>query len=82
MLANGHLHATDPQIIRNYTKPAPDPVYFGDDSPPLTGIWIGMQIISSYMENNKKVTIQQLLNTTDYDLVLAKSQYTSDKFKF
>lgn len=82
MLANGHLHATDPQIIRNYTKPAPDPVYFGDDSPPLIGIWVGMQIISSYIEHNKKVTIQQLLNTTDYDLVLAKSQYTSDKFKF
>ena len=70
MLANGHLHATDPQIIRNYTKPAPDPVYFGDDSPPLIGIWVGMQIISSYMEHNKKVTIQHRI--TSYNVCYTK----------
>lgn len=77
MLQNKHLFATDPMVIRKYSKPAPYTAFFGEDSPAMIGIWMGTQLIESFMKNNKDVTIKELLERTDYQTMLADA-----KFKF
>lgn len=75
MIKNKQLFATDPMVIRRYMRPAPYTAYFGDDSPSMIGVWLGMEIVSSFMNNNKKVTIQDLLLLTDYDYLLGESHF-------
>lgn len=75
MVQNGHLFATDPMIIRKYTKPAPYTAFFGDDSPAMVGIWMGVQLIDSYMKNNKKTGIKELLENTDYQQMLTDTKF-------
>ncbi|MEG2573365.1 MAG: gliding motility lipoprotein GldB, partial [Bacteroides sp.] len=53
MVQNNHLNATDPMIIRKYTKPAPCTAFFGETSPSMIGSWMGIQIIDSYMKHHK-----------------------------
>lgn len=69
------LHATDPMVIRRYTRPFPYIAFFGENSPGLIGTWMGIEIVSSYMKNNKKTSIQDLLLMTDYDLLLENARF-------
>lgn len=75
ILQNRHLFATDPMIIRKYNKPAPYTAFFGEGSPAMIGIWVGTQLVESFMKNNKDVTIKELLDRTDYQKMLADSKY-------
>ncbi|WP_321332995.1 gliding motility lipoprotein GldB [uncultured Bacteroides sp.] len=75
MLNNGHLQATDPMLIREYTKSAPFTAFYGHESPSLLGIWMGAQIVTSYMKHHKKVTLHDLLQMTDYNRMLSESNY-------
>lgn len=75
MLQNGHLFATDPMIIRKYNKPAPYTAFFGDNSPALIGIWMGTQLVDSYMKNKKKAGIKELLECTDYQQMLTDAKF-------
>lgn len=75
MLHNGHLYATDPLVIRKYTKPSPYTAFFGESSPALVGIWMGTKLVSSYMEHNRHVTVKELLEATDYQQMLVDSKF-------
>jgi hypothetical protein len=75
MQTSGHLNATDPMLARIYTRPAPFTPFFGEDSPSLLGIWMGTQIVTSYMKRNKSVTLHDLLLMTDYHRMLAETEY-------
>ncbi|MBP1613115.1 MAG: hypothetical protein H6Q13_563 [Bacteroidetes bacterium] len=75
MQTSGHLNATDPMLVRIYTRPAPFTSFFGEDSPSLLGTWMGTQIVTSYMERNKNVTLHDLLLITDYRHMLAETEY-------
>lgn len=75
MVSNGHLYASDPMLIRQYMKPSPVTVFFGEGAPPLIGTWLGARIISEYMKHHKQVSLQQLLDMTDYKLILEESNY-------
>ena len=44
------------------------------ESPGRLGYWVGYKIIDSYMNNNN-VSIQQLMNNTNYQDILLKSKY-------
>lgn len=73
---NNHLAATDPMVVRQYTKPAPSKIFFGEDAPSLVGTWLGTQIVESYMKHHKDVSLRQLLEMTDY-----KEMFVQAKFK-
>ena len=75
MLANQHLYARDPMIVRKYMKPAPFTPFFGENAPALIGTWMGTCIVSSYMKKHKDVSLQHLLETTDYHRMLQESGY-------
>jgi len=58
-----------------YTRDAPFTQPFGQDSPGRLGAYLGYRIICSYMRNNQKVTIAQLLQNQDAQDILNHSNY-------
>jgi hypothetical protein len=45
------------------------------ECPPRIAMWVGWQIVRSYMKNNKDVTLQQLMGDHDAQKILNKSKY-------
>ncbi|KAA6327490.1 hypothetical protein EZS27_023526 [termite gut metagenome] len=74
MVNNQHLHSTNLTLTRKYTGIEPIKL-FREDVPLQVGIWLGSNIISSYMKHNKQVTLFDLLHITDYQRILESSQY-------
>jgi len=45
------------------------------DSPSRIAYYIGYEIVKSYMQKNRDVTLNELMNDTDYNSILNKSKY-------
>ena len=75
MVQNQHLYTTDPMIIRKYIAPSPYTPFFGENSPAMVGVWMGIQVVEAYMKKNKQVSIQELMNDTDYSKMLANADF-------
>lgn len=75
VINSGHLYDTDPMLLRTYLRPVPSTPFFGEKSPGLIGVWLGTTIISSYMKNHKKVTLNELLNMSNYSEILVESRF-------
>ncbi|NDW13005.1 gliding motility lipoprotein GldB [Bacteroides sp. 214] len=72
--STGQLNTTDPMVIRRYIHPAPHTSYFGENSPAFIGVWLGMEIVSSYMKHNN-ISIRELLEMNDYRKLLEESRF-------
>ncbi len=48
---------------------------FDADAPARLGEWVGWQIVSAYMEKNKKVSLKELLQINDSQKILNQSGY-------
>jgi len=70
-----HLFSKHQLTISKYIQNGPFFNFFGSGSSPMVGKYLGWQIVSSYMENNKDVTIEELLKTTDGQEILEHSGY-------
>ena len=68
-----HLYTQDVATIRMYFSDRPS-TFLSDDAPGNLGAWIGWQIIAKYMDRTK-VSIEELMNNTDYQEILTKSRY-------
>ena len=71
------LYDSDPKLPGRFINPAPFSMYYveiDNDSPGKIGMWIGWQIVRSYMKNND-VSLQQLLQTD------AKEIFDNSKYK-
>ncbi len=75
IVENKQLFSTDARMISKYMSEAPFTAYFPNESPGRTGIWLGWQIVKSYMENNSSVTLTDLLSNTNYQQILEDSNY-------
>lgn len=75
MIRNHMLSTTDPMVIRRLMYPVSGFTLFGEQSPSLIGVCMGGEIISAYMKRNKKVTLEELLRTTDYHYLLNNSGF-------
>lgn len=74
------LYSTDPDLFSRFVADAPFSKFYIDidkDSPGKIGVWLGWQIVRSYMNNNN-VTLQQLLQT-DAEEIFKKSKYKPKK---
>ena len=69
------LFSTNYMEIRKFTGEAPFTAPFLNNSPPRIGEWLGWQIVKSYMENNSKITLSELMKDTNYQQILAMSKY-------
>ena len=75
MIENKHIFSTEMLLTAKYINPAPFTSYFPDESPGRTGIWIGWQIVRSYMDKNKDITLPKLMNNFSAQDILEKSGY-------
>lgn len=75
ILENQHLFATNYLTTTQYLKEAPNTAYLPSESPGRVGVWIGYQIITSYMKHNSNTSLQQLMEMTDYRELLKQSKY-------
>jgi hypothetical protein len=70
-----HLFMNDRMLSAKYINEAPSTAFFPAESPGRTGVFIGWEIIRSYMKNNRDVGLKELMNETDYQKILEKSKY-------
>lgn len=79
-IENKLLYSSDPKLSSRFMENAPFSKFFIDidkESPGRIGVWLGWQIVRSYMKNNN-VTLQQLLNA-DTEEIFKKSKYKPKK---
>ena len=70
-----HLFSTDVQLIHKYMNDAPFTAPVSQESPGRLGTYIGWQIIKSYMDENDKLGLKDLMNETNYQKILENSGY-------
>lgn len=74
------LYNTDTDLYTRFVADAPFSKFYIDiekESPGRIGVWLGWQIVCSYMNNNN-VTLQQLLKTSPEE-IFRKSKYKPKK---
>ncbi|MCF6167215.1 gliding motility lipoprotein GldB [Lutibacter sp.] len=79
-IENKLLYSTDPKLFTRFIANAPFSKFYIDidkESPGRIGVWLGRQIVRSYMNNNN-VTLQQLLQTNAEE-IFKKSKYKPKK---
>jgi hypothetical protein len=74
-IENKMLFITDSFVINKYINDAPFTSGFSQESPGRAVVWLGYRIISSYVKNNKNITLQQLMERRDYQNIFNKSRY-------
>jgi len=70
-----HLYSTHQLTISKYFQDGPFFNFLGSGSSPLVGKYLGWQIVRSYMKNNKELSIQDLINTSNSQDILQHSGY-------
>lgn len=68
------LYENSLSTVRELTTDGPFTAAISRECPPRIAMWIGLQIVRSYMKNNK-VSLQQLMSERDSQKILAKSKY-------
>lgn len=79
-IENNLLYSTDYQLVTRFIENAPFSKFYiniDKESPGRVGVWLGLQIVRSYMKNNH-VTLQQLIETNEED-IFKKSKYKPRK---
>jgi gliding motility-associated lipoprotein GldB len=69
---------TERMNIVRFINPAPFTSCFTNESPGRTGTWIGWQIVRSYMKNNPKISLPELMTDNDYQKILNESGYSPE----
>ncbi|WP_298120655.1 gliding motility lipoprotein GldB [Flavobacterium sp.] len=80
-IENQYLFNTSPKLLSQFINLAPFSKFYleiDNESPGRIGQWIGWQIVRSYMENNPKTTVQQLLKM-DAKVIFEASKYKPSK---
>jgi len=69
------LYSTDRMSIKGYTDDGPYTSSFTNESPARTGVWLGLQIVRSYMKNHPDVKLADLMSNQDFQSILNQSGY-------
>jgi hypothetical protein len=69
------LFSSDTQLIGKYLSPAPFTSPVSPESPGRLGLWVGLRIVQSYMNNNKNIGVVDLMKINDYQKILQDSGY-------
>jgi hypothetical protein len=80
-------HVLDRELLNN-DNPAVNTKYFGErpylaeispDCPARIGQWLGLRVVELYRENNKKVSLQELMANDNAEDILRGSKYRGQK---
>lgn len=69
------LYENNLKTVQELTSDGPFTGAISKECPPRIAMWVGWQIVRSYMKNNKDVTLEQLMNEKDGQKILSKSKY-------
>jgi len=69
------LYENNLKTIAEYTNDGPFTGAISKECPPRIAMWVGWQIVRSYMKKNPDVSLQQLMAEMDVQKVLTKSKY-------
>lgn len=74
-IENELLYEKDMAKLHKLLLDGPFTSFFGNDSPPRLGWWIGWKIVKSYMNKNGEISLPQLMNEYDARKILNQSGY-------
>jgi hypothetical protein len=69
------LFSTDTRTTGSYINDGPFTTDFSRDSPARAAVWLGWQIVDSYMRRNSHVGMEELMLDTDYQGILKNARY-------
>lgn len=69
------LYDNDLKLVSEFTSDGPFTRAISKECPPRIAMWLGKQIVKSYMEHNSEVTVEDLMNEKDAQKILSKSKY-------
>ena len=69
------LYETNLKTIQELTGDGPFTGAISKECPPRIAMWMGLQIVRSYMKNNKDATLDQLMNEKDAQKIISRSKY-------
>ena len=75
MVKDNKLYENDLKTVAEFTSDGPFTGSISKECPPRIAMWIGWQIVKSYMEHNEDVTLEQLMAEKDVQKILSKSKY-------
>ena len=64
------LFSTNQETINNFIDEGPFTKGLPNGAPARVGIWIGWQMVRDYMNNNEKISLQEMLNEEDAKQIL------------
>ena len=77
-IENELLYKADYLAYNKFINDAPFTAVLGDDSAPRTGIWLGYQIVYSYMKHSEN-TLTEMLQNQNAQMILQQSKYRPGK---
>jgi len=75
LIEKNELFGKGERLLRCYIEEAPFTKPFGNDSPGRMGVFLGWKLIQSYMKNNPKVTLPELMQESDFQKILNASKF-------
>jgi len=75
ILQQKQLYTTDYIITSQYMNDAPSTAPLTSSSPGRVGVWVGYQIIASYMKKHPRTALRELMEMTDYHTLFKESGY-------
>lgn len=75
------LYQNEPSQFMRYFNDGPFTSADGvpPESAPSIGTWTGLQIVRNYMKQHPEVTLEQLMQDTNFDKILKESKYRPNK---
>jgi hypothetical protein len=75
LIENELLYSTQTIDFQKFINHAPFTSFFGNESPPRLGWWIGYRIVNAYMNRNQNISLGQLLQESNAQKILNESGY-------
>jgi hypothetical protein len=75
IVENRLLFSTDMRTINGFIGEGPFTSAFSRDSPARAAVWLGWQIVKSFMQRNSHYTLEDLMLETDYQAILKNARY-------
>ncbi len=69
------LYETNHFIKNKYIGERPSVYEIGEDCPGRVGRWVGLEIVRTYMQNNPKVSLSELMNESDAQKIFNGAKY-------
>jgi hypothetical protein len=72
---NNRLYESNMRTVTELTSDGPFTSAISKECPPRIAMWVGWQIVRSYMKNNEQVSLNELMKESDAMKILNKSKY-------